>query len=138
MSSLKPREVTKRIYSSSAHTPTAKLPVLVSMIMEAEGSLLPISLAPRTLVDPLFSIALFEIAKQLVGTDVTNAVRFAWWSAEESGLLGSHYFVDTAAQEELDKIRLYLNFDMIASPNFSLFAYDGGTWMISMPVCFGI
>ena len=26
----------------------------------------------------------------------TNKVRFAWWGAEESGLLGSSYYVDRA------------------------------------------
>ncbi|KAF9254562.1 putative leucine aminopeptidase 2 [Marasmius fiardii PR-910] len=71
------------------------------------------------------SIALLEIAKQLVEFDVNNAVRFAWWSAEEEGLLGSEHWVTTASQEELEKVRLYLNFDMIASPNYALNAYDG-------------
>ncbi|KAG7091941.1 hypothetical protein E1B28_008333 [Marasmius oreades] len=71
------------------------------------------------------SIALLEIAKRLIRFDVNNAVRFAWWSAEEQGLLGSEHWVTTASQEELEKIRLYLNFDMIASPNYALNAYDG-------------
>ncbi|KAJ8073769.1 hypothetical protein PM082_012047 [Marasmius tenuissimus] len=71
------------------------------------------------------SVALLEIAKQLAGSDVNNAVRFAWWSAEESGLLGAEHWVTTASQEERDKVRLYLNFDMIASPNYALNAYDG-------------
>ncbi|KAL0570300.1 hypothetical protein V5O48_011664 [Marasmius crinis-equi] len=71
------------------------------------------------------SVALLEIAKQLVGYEVNNAVRFAWWSAEESGLLGAEHWVATASQEERDKVRLYLNFDMIASPNYALNAYDG-------------
>ena len=74
------------------------------------------------------SVALLEVAKQLAlaGSQVNNAVRFAWWSAEEAGLLGSEYWVASALQEELEKIRLYLNFDMIASPNFALNVYDGG------------
>ncbi|KAK1215396.1 hypothetical protein PQX77_021999 [Marasmius sp. AFHP31] len=71
------------------------------------------------------SVALLEIAKQLTGSEVTNAIRFAWWSAEEAGLLGSVHWVTTASQEELDKVRLYLNFDMIASPNYALNVYDG-------------
>jgi len=54
-----------------------------------------------------------------------NAVRFAWWGAEESGLLGSIDYVVNLPQEELDKIGVYLNFDMIGSPNFVRFVYDG-------------
>jgi aminopeptidase Y len=47
------------------------------------------------------------------------------WSAEESGLLGSAYYVSTLNQTELDKIRLLLNFDMMASPNYAFQIYDG-------------
>jgi Zn-dependent M28 family amino/carboxypeptidase len=54
-----------------------------------------------------------------------NAIRFGWWSAEEVGLVGSTRYVETRTQEELDKITLYLNFDMIASPNFKYAIYDG-------------
>jgi Zn-dependent M28 family amino/carboxypeptidase len=52
-------------------------------------------------------------------------VRFAWWGAEESGLLGSNYYVASLSDEELADIGLYLNFDMIGSPNFARFIYDG-------------
>ena len=54
-----------------------------------------------------------------------NKVRFAWWGAEESGLVGSTYYVNNLSQEEQDKITLYLNFDMIGSPNYVFFIYDG-------------
>lgn len=87
-------------------------------------SSLPLTI--HTNSDVSVSAALLEVAKQLAAYDVTNAVRFAWWSAEESGLLGSTYWVEHAAEEDLATIRLYLNFDMIASPNFVLAAYDGG------------
>lgn len=52
-------------------------------------------------------------------------VRFAFWSAEEQGLLGSSYYVENLSDEELSKISMNLNFDMIASPNFVRFVYDG-------------
>jgi Zn-dependent M28 family amino/carboxypeptidase len=57
----------------------------------------------------------------------TNAIRFAWWGAEELGLLGSRHYVTELAKTpgEIDKIALYLNFDMIASPNYVRFVYDG-------------
>ena len=54
-----------------------------------------------------------------------NTVRFAWWGAEESGLIGSTAYVNGLSQEEIDRIALYLNFDMIGSPNHVFFIYDG-------------
>ncbi|KKY39753.1 putative aminopeptidase y [Diaporthe ampelina] len=68
---------------------------------------------------------LLEVALQLAKYNVTNAVRFAWWSAEEFGLAGSQYYVDQSSAADLDRIRLYINFDMIASPNYILGIYDG-------------
>ncbi|KAH8155513.1 uncharacterized protein LAJ45_00523 [Morchella importuna] len=71
------------------------------------------------------SMGILEIALQLTKFTVNNAVRFGFWSAEEFGLLGSEHYITTAPAEELAKISLYLNFDMIASPNFGYFIYDG-------------
>ncbi|KAK0123988.1 Leucyl aminopeptidase yscIV [Cadophora gregata] len=71
------------------------------------------------------SIALLEIAIQLTKYSVNNAIRFSWWSGEEQGEIGSYYYVDSLSPEELAKIRLYLNFDMIASPNYYYAIYDG-------------
>ncbi|KAK7550239.1 hypothetical protein IWX49DRAFT_235966 [Phyllosticta citricarpa] len=71
------------------------------------------------------SIGILEVALQLAQFSVNNAVRFAWWSAEEFGLLGSEHYVASASADVLSKIRLYLNFDMIASPNFIYAIYDG-------------
>ncbi|KAK8152460.1 putative leucine aminopeptidase 2 [Phyllosticta citrichinensis] len=71
------------------------------------------------------SIGILEVALQLAQFSVNNAVRFAWWSAEEFGLLGSEHYVASASTDVLSKIRLYLNFDMIASPNFIYAIYDG-------------
>ncbi|MFI0482884.1 M20/M25/M40 family metallo-hydrolase [Actinomadura sp. 9N215] len=72
--------------------------------------------------------ALLEMAKQinkLGNKQLRNKVRFAFWGAEEEGLLGSQYYVDNLPQAERDKIALNLNFDMIGSPNFVRFVYDG-------------
>ena len=62
--------------------------------------------------------AILEVAEQMAKVKPTNKVRFALWGAEESGLLGSGHYVDSLAQAERDKIALYLNFDMIGSPNY--------------------
>ncbi|MDQ0377977.1 M28 family metallopeptidase [Amycolatopsis thermophila] len=72
------------------------------------------------------SAALLEIALQLGGKPkVENAVRFGFWSAEEFGLVGSTHYVDSLSAEQQLDIALYMNFDMIGSPNAGYFAYDG-------------
>lgn len=65
------------------------------------------------------------IAKELTHFRLHNAVRFMFWTAEEYGLLGSKFYVNSLDDVELAKIRLYLNFDMVASPNYALKVYDG-------------
>jgi len=71
------------------------------------------------------SAALLETAVQMARVKPFNTVRFAWWGANEAGLLGSTAYVGGLGQEELDKIALYLNFDEIGSPNYVYFIYDG-------------
>ena len=71
------------------------------------------------------SAALLEVAEQMSKVKPNNTVRFAWWGAEESGLLGSEYYVEQLTDEEIGDIALYLNFDMIGSPNYMFGIYDG-------------
>lgn len=56
---------------------------------------------------------------------VHNALRFAFWGAEELGLVGSRNYVESLDLTALKNIALYLNFDMLASPNPGYFTYDG-------------
>ena len=71
------------------------------------------------------SAALLEVAEQMAKVKPRNTLRFAWWGAEESGLVGSTHYVNNLSQEQQDDIALYLNFDMIGSPNHVFFVYDG-------------
>jgi len=71
------------------------------------------------------SAALLETAIQMRNAKPNNTVRFAWWGAEESGLLGSEHYVAGLAPEEAEDIALYLNFDMVGSPNYMFGVYDG-------------
>ena len=71
------------------------------------------------------SAAILEVAKQLGKVKPVNKLRFALWGAEESGLVGSTRYVAGLSEEEKGKIGLYLNFDMIGSPNHVFFIYDG-------------
>lgn len=69
---------------------------------------------------------LLESALRLGGSPHTNnTVRFAFWGAEESGLVGSTKYVQNLRPEQRRDLALYLNFDMIGSPNAGYFAYDG-------------
>jgi Zn-dependent M28 family amino/carboxypeptidase len=56
---------------------------------------------------------------------ITNAVRFAFWGSEETALEGSTSYVRGLDRGQLDDIALYLNFDMLGSPNAGYFTYDG-------------
>ncbi len=71
------------------------------------------------------SASILEVAEQMAKVRPVNKVRFAWWGAEEAGLIGSTAYVNGLSQEEQDKIALYLNFDMVGSPNHVFFVYDG-------------
>lgn len=69
--------------------------------------------------------AILETALQMKHYPVRNKVRFAFWAAEEIGLLGSDQYVAKLSPAQRDRIRLYLNFDMVASPNYAYMLYDG-------------
>lgn len=71
------------------------------------------------------SAALLEMAVLLRKAYPLNKLRFAWWGAEEAGLVGSTYYVKNLTAEEKKKIKAYLNFDMIGSPNYANQIYDG-------------
>jgi Zn-dependent M28 family amino/carboxypeptidase len=68
---------------------------------------------------------ILEIAEQMAKVKPRNAVRFIWFSAEESGLIGSNFYVNSLTPAQRDDIAGMLNFDMLASPNFVRFVYDG-------------
>jgi Zn-dependent M28 family amino/carboxypeptidase len=70
---------------------------------------------------------ILEIAIQMaeLGIEPRNRVRFAFWGGEESGLFGSQHYVDNLTDAQFANIWANLNFDMIASPNFVRFIYDG-------------
>lgn len=71
------------------------------------------------------SAAILEVAIQMAKVKPRNKLRFAWWGAEESGLVGSRAYVAGLTEPDKDRIALYLNFDMIGSPNHVFFIYDG-------------
>ena len=66
-----------------------------------------------------------EVAVQMAKVKPRNTVRFIWFGAEELGLLGSTYYVSQLDDAQIADIALNLNFDMVGSPNFVRFVYDG-------------
>lgn len=68
--------------------------------------------------------ALLETALQIAKLKPQNTLRFAWWGAEESGLVGSTAYVNGLSAAERDRIALYMNYDMVGSPNYIFMVYD--------------
>ena len=73
------------------------------------------------------SSTILEIAEEMAELGIKNRqqVRFAFWGAEELNLLGSQHYVDTLSDDDLGRIVANLNFDMLGSPNYVRFVYDG-------------
>ena len=61
------------------------------------------------------SAANLELAIQVIKQNVVpvNQVLFAFWGAEELGLLGSSHYVNELSKDERAGIALNLNYDMI-------------------------
>ncbi|ATY59352.1 aminopeptidase Y precursor [Cordyceps militaris] len=70
------------------------------------------------------SLSLLEIAVQLTRFKVRNCVRFAWWSAEEEGLIGSTFYANSLSPAENQKVRVFVDLDMLASPNYAYQVYN--------------
>ena len=70
---------------------------------------------------------MLETAEQMEALDITpeNKVRFIFFSGEEQGLLGSDYYVSQLTKKQIQDISVMLDFDMLASPNYGRFIYDG-------------
>ena len=75
------------------------------------------------------SATILEVAEVFAaqGRVPRNKLRFIWFGAEElpPALIGSTFYVNSLSQAQRDRIELMLNFDMVGSPNFVRFVYDG-------------
>lgn len=80
------------------------------------------------------SASLLELAQQMSKVKPQNTVRLAWWGAEEAGLIGSREYVAGLSAAEKERIARYLNFDMVASPNYIFMVYDGDESGFAAPV----
>lgn len=76
---------------------------------------------------------ILEVKTALEKFKVKNKVRFAWWGAEENGLLGSKYYTQNLNATAANNILTYLNFDMVSRGYFGVFDGDGSTFNLSGP-----
>ncbi|KOV79733.1 peptidase M28 [Streptomyces sp. NRRL WC-3618] len=72
------------------------------------------------------SAAVLEIALAVSRAQYqpTKHLRFGWWGAEELGIVGSRFYVNNLSSANRSRVKGYLNFDMIGSPNPGYFVYD--------------
>ncbi|MGS0685452.1 M28 family metallopeptidase [Nakamurella sp. GG22] len=80
------------------------------------------------------SAAILETALKMSKLKPQNTVRFGWWGAEEEGLVGSTAYVEGLSQAERDRIAIYMNYDMIGSPNYFFGVYDADESSSDAPV----
>ncbi|HZA73686.1 MAG TPA: M20/M25/M40 family metallo-hydrolase, partial [Propionibacteriaceae bacterium] len=80
------------------------------------------------------SAALLETALLMANLNPENTLRFAWWAGEEQGLIGSTDYVAGLSAAERDRIALYMNYDMVASPNYIYMVYDADESTFEAPV----
>ena len=65
-----------------------------------------------------------EVARWIAGLEETPAFRFAFWAGEEEGLYGSWDYAHALSSSERESIEVYLNLDMVASPNAATLIYE--------------
>jgi len=80
------------------------------------------------------SATILETALMMAKVKPENTVRFAWWGDEEGGLVGSTAYVNGLSQAERDRIALYMNYDMVGSPNYIQMVYDADQSTFEAPV----
>jgi hypothetical protein len=80
------------------------------------------------------SAALLETALMMKKSQPRNTIRFAWWAAEEQGLVGSADYVEGLSDREREQIALYMNYDMVGSPNAIFMVYDANESTFEAPV----
>ncbi|KAJ4176780.1 Peptide hydrolase [Fusarium falciforme] len=76
---------------------------------------------------------ILELLLALSKYKTKNKIRFAWWGAEENGLLGSKYYCSNLAAKEVNNLLVYLNYDMVAKGFFGVADTDGSSHGVRAP-----
>ena len=66
-----------------------------------------------------------ELARAIGERPHRSPIRVGFWAGEELGILGSRHYIDTLSPDEQRDIAIYLNFDMVGSPNPGRWVYSG-------------
>ncbi|MFF9479388.1 M28 family peptidase [Streptomyces sp. NPDC014733] len=122
---LRGNNTTTKTYNLLADTPTGRADNTVVMGAHIDS----VDTTPGMNDNGAASAMLLETAVKMAPEwkHLKNRVRFAWWAAEEKGISGSQYYVDQLSPEQRRQTALYLNLEMIASPNFARQVYNGRT-----------
>jgi hypothetical protein len=126
---LEGRRATVTVEAVSTRRETASViaesgPADASRVVMAGGHLDSVTAGPGLNDNGSGVAALLHIAERLAGRDLP--LRFAFWGAEEIGLVGSRRYVADLDRAERCRIAAYLNLDMVGSRGGELQVYDGG------------
>ena len=70
------------------------------------------------------SATILDVAQQMKNVNPLNKLRFIWFGGEELGLLGSNFYVNNLAQNDLNHIGYDLDADVTATPNYLIGVLD--------------
>ena len=79
------------------------------------------------------SSLILELFIALSNYKTENRIRFAWWGAEEKGLLGSTFYTSNLAITDVNDLLVYLNFDMVGNGYFGVADTDGSSYGSKAP-----
>jgi Zn-dependent M28 family amino/carboxypeptidase len=116
-------EIDARVEQRTSFNVIAEMPRDTDEVMMVGGHLDSVLDGPGINDNGSGVASILELAVQMADVETREAVRFAFRSGEDLGLLGSQHYVDNLDPDERDRISAYLNFDMVASPNFLRLVY---------------
>lgn len=109
------REEMRRSYNVLAETPGDGPVIMVGAHLDSVPS------GPGMDDNASGAVAVLELARRAGAAQLPGRLRFAWWGAEEYGMVGSTHHLQalwSADPSSLRMIRAYLNADMLGSPNY--------------------
>ncbi|KAF5699745.1 aminopeptidase vacuolar [Fusarium globosum] len=79
------------------------------------------------------SSLILELFLALSNYKTKKKIRFAWWGAEENGLLGSKHYTSKLSANDIKNLLVYLNFDMVSKGFFGVADADGSSYGCKAP-----
>ena len=74
-----------------------------------------VSVAPGANDNASGTSVTLELARVMKNVPTDTEIRFMTWGAEEFGLLGSEYYVNSLSEEDVNRFKAYFNMDMVGS-----------------------